>query len=301
MEQQLNLQEEKPDKAAFTEATSEETAPVTTTSPEAGRLMTTIRRQAKLRKIFLNITRWTTNICFLNLAGCLIPYIIYALRYKHFPTFTYDRHNWKIFTQYNTDTHHFTAGAWWGFSLYLNLFCSLGASYVTSRLGKGAKKLAEFNDIRSVATLAEVLNAGDKQAKAIATEALPALLRRLQATDAGLLNIAQRGYLDKQLSGKNKPLVLAVLKALEQVGDSEDLASVEDLAKGRGKLRKDAEVLEAAKECLDYLKRRAEMEKASKRLLRPAEASGTNDLLLRAAGGAGENNPDQLLRPTGAE
>jgi hypothetical protein len=301
MEQQLNLQEENEEKAAFTENLSEETARESAAISRADRVMATIRRQARLLKLFLNINRWSTIVLFLNLVGCLVPYFLYSYRLGHFPTISYQPHNWYIFTEYNDLTNRFTMGAWWNASLYVNVFCSVGATYMAKRLGKGAKRLAEFKELRSIATLAEVLNTRDKQAKAIAAEALPPLLNRLQATDAALLNITQRGYLDKQLSGKNKLLVLAILKGLEQVGDSEDLAFVEGLANGRGKLRKDPEVREAAKQCLAYLERRAEMEKASKMLLRPAEASGGDEMLLRAAGGAGDNNPDHLLRPTGAE
>lgn len=106
----------------------------------------------------------------------------------------------------------------------------------------------------------------------MAEQALIRLLPRLRPTDAGLLNEAQRDILCRELSGGNElmtgrfddssepdaNLIVAILRALEQVGDARFVPPVEKLAAGKGRAKKDARIREAAQACLPFLQARAE-------------------------------------------
>ncbi|HZO89820.1 MAG TPA: hypothetical protein VFB38_15940 [Chthonomonadaceae bacterium] len=182
----------------------------------------------------------------------------------------------------------------------------IGAAFAVSQAQRNAaKKLAEFEDIRVVGPLAEALEFGDKNIRAVAEDALIKLLPRLQASDASLLNEEQRACLNRALKGKNGALAKAILKAYEQVGDEKALPFVQKLAAGEGRAAKDASIRTAAQECLPYLEKLVAQQRASQTLLRAADAAETPpDVLLRPAeGGVSSTAPEQLLRastPQGA-
>jgi hypothetical protein len=207
--------------------------------------------------------------------------------------------------------------AWIAFMLALAIFLkdfaslnSLGwmsgvisAAYAASQAQKRVtKELAEFEDIRSVGPLAEALEYQDRALKAIAEDKLKRLLPRLQASDAGLLDEEQRKCLYRALRGRDTNLILAVLKALEQIGDEQAVPFVQKLANGEGLAARYSGIREAAQECLPALQQRAERERSRQTLLRAASASDTpSDMLLRPASGALEADPQQLHRASGAE
>lgn len=181
----------------------------------------------------------------------------------------------------------------------------IAAAFAVSQAQKNAtRKLAEFEDIRIVGPLAEALEFGDKNMRAIITEeALIKLLPRLQASDAHLLNEDQRACLNRALKGKNTQLVLAILKAYEQVGDEKALPCVEKLAEGEGRSGKDERVQAEAIECLPHLKARIEQQRASQTLLRASDAIATPpEVLLRPAEATvSDTPPEQLLRASTQE
>lgn len=159
---------------------------------------------------------------------------------------------------------------------------------------EATKRLAQFDDVRAVGPLVDALGFQDKDTRNVAGEALVRLLPRLQASDASLLNVEQRRLLTRALDGKNQPLSLAILKALEQVGDEQSLPTVERLAKGLGP----SALQQAARNCLPTLTMRVEHLRASAELLRAADGNMTpQGVLLRpAAATQTEIDPSVLLR-----
>ncbi len=133
--------------------------------------------------------------------------------------------------------------------------------------------------------------------------ALIELLPRLQASDSHYLSEEQRSALNRMLTnrlGLSKSqaisLRIAILKAYEQVGDTNALPVVQRLAEGAGP-GKDRSIREAAQQCLPYLQQRADQESASRQLLRAADATGTTpESLLRPATESSDTTPEQLLR-----
>ena len=180
---------------------------------------------------------------------------------------------------------------------------NLGILLFRSRLNSEARKkamirLTMLDDLRAVGPLADALAFQNSDMTGQVEIALTSLLPRLRAGDASLLNTQQRTNLHKALSGKKRGLYfrLAILKALEQVGDSRDIAAVEQLA-GRKSRAENAVVSDAAAECLPYLRANIEREAVSRTLLRASEALSTLPAaLLRPAQGPSTTPPELLLR-----
>ncbi len=178
----------------------------------------------------------------------------------------------------------------------------VAATAATKRQKEATKSLAQFDDLRSVGPLAEALAFNDRGVQEIAEARLIVLLPRIQATDSALLNENQRKCLYQVLAGRlaasrNIELVLAILKAYEQVGDSQAIPLVEKLAEGEGKAGQDARVRASASECLVSLRQRAEQERMSQTYLRASDATNVSpQVLLRPASGMVEELPEQLLR-----
>jgi hypothetical protein len=162
-----------------------------------------------------------------------------------------------------------------------------------------ALAMARFEDVRAVGALAEALEFNDYQILPIVNRALIRLLPRLQASDAPLLSPHQRACLNRALQGREVGLILAILKAWEQVGDSKAIPDVQYLAEGRGEGRWYPSVRRAAKECLPALKQSAERQQIGSQLLRASEGDLTSgDALLRPVQAhSPTESPEQLLRP----
>jgi hypothetical protein len=160
--------------------------------------------------------------------------------------------------------------------------------------------IARFNDVRAVGPLTEALEFKDPDTVQIATKALISLLPRLKASDAPLLSPTHRHSLNKALQGKNTELTLAILKAWEQVGDAGAVSEVEKLVEGRGRGGRISKVVEAAKDCLPFLRQSAERQQIGSQLLRPSDGNLTpSDVLLRPAmPHTSTEPPGELLRPT---
>lgn len=194
-------------------------------------------------------------------------------------------------------------GDWGSYFWFFALFGSMAA--MSQKHKEAASQLAQLQDIRAVGLLAEALESDDTSLKRIVTKSLPGLLRRLQASDAHLLDTEQRKILNKVLkkaaSDASPELALAILKSYEQVGDESSLADVERLAHLPPQRSPNAQkVAEAARECLPYLEKRIEQAWASQTLLRASSAadalSSAPEMLLRPALETGETPPQELLR-----
>jgi hypothetical protein len=178
-------------------------------------------------------------------------------------------------------------------------FIAMGAA-ASQQQKTAALAIARFDDVRAVGALAEALEFKDKDVVPMAEKALICLLPRMKASDAALLSPTQRQSLNRALKGKNTALTLAILKAWEQVGDARAVEEVEKLAQGRGRGGRIPKVVEAAQECLPFLRQSAERQQIGSQLLRAADGNLTPaDVLLRPAmPRASTEPPDQLLRPT---
>jgi hypothetical protein len=130
--------------------------------------------------------------------------------------------------------------------------------------------------------------------------ALILLLPQLQATDTILLNEKHRAELHKELTFQDEELVIAILKALGQVGDESSLRHVERLAKGPSFSQTQWRIQEAAQQCLSALLQSVENRSPGSTLLRPSEGNPT-DVLLRPITPQKEADPELLLRPGSSE
>jgi hypothetical protein len=185
----------------------------------------------------------------------------------------------------------------------------IGMRKVAVRWMKTSDAMAKSADVRMVGPLIEAYSSLNlAEYRDPVREALIRLLSRLQSSDARVLTEEHRHALNRVLgsgtlsSGKeNNRLIIAILKAYEQVGDESALPFVERLAEGE-KAGKNREVREAAQACLPFLQERVELERSRQTLLRAASASDTpSDVLLRPASGALEADPQQLLRATASD
>jgi len=182
-----------------------------------------------------------------------------------------------------------------------------GWAAVSSASKNAARKLAEFDDVRAAGFLVEALEYDDKQLRELAAAKLTLLLPRLKASDAGLLTAEQRACLNRQLAKRDidreAPLLLAMLKALEQVGDERSVPAVRALAEKPGSGEAAARVRAAAREALPAVEQSAERWRNAATLLRPADASAApDDTLLRPAAGAQTaDDAEHLLRPSPEE
>jgi hypothetical protein len=177
---------------------------------------------------------------------------------------------------------------------------------LTSKHRELASRLAKLDDVQAVGPLAEALEWPDKYIQRIAARALTRLLPRLHASDAALLNPAQRACLYHKLKMENartqENLLIAILKALQQVGDQNAVSYVQALADRTPFFKEQREVRDAASACLPFLQEHAKQTQYSQTLLRASsETSTPPEVLLRPAYGSPESHPAQLLHPGVAE
>ncbi len=184
------------------------------------------------------------------------------------------------------------------------------------------KALEQARDVKHVGLLIQALQVQSTPVRNLAKQALITLLPTLRASDAPLLGDSERAILLRLLSiPPNDPgyrdvmelfsqsayqrelgLRVAILKALEQVGGAGELQVVERLARGLPTLKNSTfrfpkAIREAAKECLPYLRERADAQRASEQLLRASSTHALpEDTLLRPASAQSDAQPEQLLR-----
>jgi len=157
-------------------------------------------------------------------------------------------------------------------------------------------------DLRTIGPLAQIcLSAPFLSMYEIAATPLLKLLPHLKASDARYVSDDQMEALLSLLARRNAhwvnlrsmpELPLAILKALEQIGDSRAIEPVKRLTTGRGNWR----YHKAAQECLKYLEQHGEERNRNRSLLLPSSLETGPKTLLRAVNRQAEAQPDQLLR-----
>lgn len=192
------------------------------------------------------------------------------------------------------------------FILFTLLATQLHRITLTPQQTELARMLAKFDDVQAVGRLAEALEWPDVETRHLAAEALTRLLPRLKASDAALLNPAQRACLYEALTpanvSGNAVFQVAILQGLQQIGDADAVPYVQRLANMTPNSASRKWVQETAQECLPFLLERAEQRRSHQTLLRASAPAGTpSEMLLRPAGGTPETDPQKLLRASSAD
>lgn len=149
----------------------------------------------------------------------------------------------------------------------------------------------------SLGVLIEAMECGDIATANRARQSVIAILPNLQATDAGLLLNRHRTYLHRALRGTNSEFILAILQALEQVGDTEAIPYVKRLVPCPVWLAYSHQIEAASIQCLATLHKRKREREAAYNLLRATTtADAPADVLLRPVRAGDATNPRHLLR-----
>lgn len=160
--------------------------------------------------------------------------------------------------------------------------------------------LESVADVQAVGPLLDLLPTAFADRKKAILALLIRLLPRLRHDDAGLLQPSHRQHLRHALFigefQQESAYLIAILRALEQIGAREDLRPVELLADGQSDTWQELQVRDAARACLPRLRERIKQRKESGLLLRPASGDAPEQLL-RPANSGGDPDPTQLLRP----
>jgi hypothetical protein len=193
--------------------------------------------------------------------------------------------------------------------MLLSLICLISGTVAIPRANRSAAAiLMRLNDVSGVGPLVEARNLLGSEDRRTITDMLTNLLPRMTWKDASYLSPVQRQKLLQELMlgdiYHETDLLLAILKALERIGDENALPEVQRLAQGgpeawqmetrRGfETWQEQRVREAAHTCLLVMQERLEQQQISHILLRPATLP-TSELLRPAE--EVETEPAQLLR-----
>jgi hypothetical protein len=155
-----------------------------------------------------------------------------------------------------------------------------------------AHLLKRHETLESVGALIDAMEAGG-----CAAPALVALLPRLRRQDAALLDSRRRSALYRVLRSYNSELILAILKAFEQVGDDEAIPHVKRLTACPIWIADSEQIKAAACGCLRILCATEGAWKSRRLLLRSARApTAAAKVLLRPTQKPANVPANQLLR-----
>ena len=199
------------------------------------------------------------------------------------------------------------------FVLPLLLYTVLVLGYRLTRTAVQAEMadMAREVGVHAVGTMFEMLRYTEEaEIKTTIYRVLTRLLPQMKASDANLLTPYARRKIRRWLEvygvdiGMNFYLIslrVAVLKALEQVGDSRDIPVVERLVNMNTYTSEEEEIQQAAAHCLPILRANCAEVEAARTLLRASQAEDARpNTLLRPASGAGQTERHNLLRGTDA-
>ena len=169
-----------------------------------------------------------------------------------------------------------------------------------------AEELARIGGVEAVGTLLDLLSTpkAPKQITPLYT-ALTELLPQMKASDAETLTAGQRRILHLSLQNNAGMMIapavhqnyrLAVLEAMERIGDAASIPIVERLANGRGRTVTQEALKAAAIACLPRLRANFGGGEADKTLLRASSLEpSAPEMLLRPVEFVPDANPKQLL------
>lgn len=161
------------------------------------------------------------------------------------------------------------------------------------------RQIADLDDVHAIGPLLDLMENSqemweyDDPSRRAIKAALVRLLPRLQASDAGWMTDAQRAALARTLyyctHGKypwhyNPDLAVALLAALEQVGDSDALDYVRELAHMSASKPDRKRIRDAALSCVPFLQEREREKQAMQTLLRASQESIDPNVLMRPLG-----------------
>ena len=173
------------------------------------------------------------------------------------------------------------------------------------RQTEALKQLAQYDSVRGVAFMTEVLEWPDDTCRTAAVSSLCKILPKMTASDATRLHEKHRQILYRRLNAakvrQDYELIKAILTALEQVGDHNAIPHVMPLANMVGTSAAHRRIREVAHECLQYLNQRGDLSWNAQTLLRASysQADAPENLLRPANHDA--TPPEQLLRPVNGD
>ena len=171
-----------------------------------------------------------------------------------------------------------------------------------------AQEIARMGGVKAVVPLLVAFQPASRKQRKEVEAALTMLLPQMKASDAHLLTSDARNQIQRWL-GKYvntamdiscpDKLRIAALKALEQVGNPDDIELVERLANLKARSPAKARVKQAAIECLPMLKVHCGEVASARTLLRASNAEDARpETLLRAASSTTKASAAELLRGT---
>ena len=162
--------------------------------------------------------------------------------------------------------------------------------------------------VKAVVPLLVAFQPASRKQRPAIRDALTSLLPQLRANDAYLLTSNMRNHIRTWLGEQVNTdwnvlcpdhLQIAALKALEQVGNTDDIEVVERLANMKTRTSAQEKVKHAAIECLPMLRSHCGEVAAARTLLRAANAEDARpETLLRAASSTTKASATELLRGT---
>lgn len=183
------------------------------------------------------------------------------------------------------------------------------------RRARLVEAVARRDDIGAAGALMDGLSMDSPRARRVAAERLIHLLPLVRASDADQFTPERRARLNRILAtpvesalykdvrdlfrpavDREVRLRVAILRALEQVGDASALPAVQRLARQTPRTPGERAIHAAANECLPSLQARADHDRRSRTLLRAADSPAPASALLRPAA-SGETPVERLLRP----
>lgn len=196
-------------------------------------------------------------------------------------------------------------GNWMGVPLFLGVAISpMALVRLTMRQSdvKRVRSIVANGKPESIGFLVDALDWPDAYCRNLASRGLSVLLPQVKASDGALLNQHQRTVLLRYLKLQNvvryEKLLIAILQALEQIGDESSIPAVELLAASDPVNSAQVRVRDAAEHCLRFLPEVAAAKTASQTLLRASEpAEDRVSDLLRAPTSQVTFNDEQLVRP----
>lgn len=157
-----------------------------------------------------------------------------------------------------------------------------------------ARQLGKIADPRAVNILAKASLEGDEISRIVAKSSLCRVLTYLKSSDTAHVSEEGMATLFRLLEDKDPDLVIAILKAFEQIGSAIALPHVEHISKSSSYPNR---VRQAALECLPFLHAHIERARLRTTLVRPAENPAPAESLLRSASSTADTPSDQLVRP----